>query len=681
MQKEYYGVLCIFIAIYILITAMRCRNRKEAIAGVTGKICLFGVGMVLLYAVTMLTNHRMVMSVCFSLLCVIIEIALLLMLDYTLQLAGYGQMKRWQKTIGGVMVAINSIFLLSNPWTGEIIKYDEITYHGDLYLEIVPEGWFLVHFGFSYIIVLAVLFLIGCRCRRIPFVYSGRYWMEAFVLLLVSMFNLLFLFSKVILDISYVLFGMITIVIYWITFEYRPKLFVRAYARYLLMDKLQEPVVLFDINDRLADFNKEAAEKFELTSKDLDVMTRKHFVEDILQLTYQQNVEECRDREVVYQKEYAEYVYCVRGRKLYSRRGLDMGSLYAFYDITKQKMMYSALEKASMYHMLTSFYSSRTFYQKLAEQDKERMETVVAVCKITNLKLLNVVYGRKAGDKVIQIMSEELRKVLPEDALVAVTEESRVLIATNSVTEAQLGMYLTTAARKVKKNAMTSMPVYLVFGVARRENTAVASEEYIKYAELDLLLQVGKEELEQRRLMTKAMTRDYFANGYESEEHVKRITGYAIAMAEKLGLSEMEKKKLELLCCYHDIGRWKTREEVWGRAATITRDEFDIMKLHSVTGYQIVSELEIEFDISELVLYHHENFDGSGYPYGLRGEQIPLLVRIFAIVDSYDVMVNEQRYKEAVTKEEACAELKAKAGVQFDPALVTLFEQCLRESK
>jgi len=152
-------------------------------------------------------------------------------------------------------------------------------------------------------------------------------------------------------------------------------------------------------------------------------------------------------------------------------------------------------------------------------------------------------------------------------------------------------------------------------------------------------------------------------------------------MADKLSLDTKEKDKLNLLCCYHDIGRVKTREEVWGKPAIITRDELDIVKLHSIAGYQIVSSMQMDYDIANLVLYHHENFDGSGYPYGLSGEEIPLLCRIHAIVDAYDVMINDQLYKGAVSEELALEELRKFAGSQFDPELVSVFEEYLKERK
>jgi len=223
--------------------------------------------------------------------------------------------------------------------------------------------------------------------------------------------------------------------------------------------------------------------------------------------------------------------------------------------------------------------------------------------------------------------------------------------------------------------------VFLNYGISRRKNIAIASVEYIKYAEMDLLLKKGKEGIQQKKLLTMALTEAYFRDEYESMEHVKRITTYTTTMAKRLGLPEEDLARLELLCVYHDIGMVKTRPEIWFKEGMITADEHELIKLHPITGFQIVSELELDYDISGLILCHHENYDGSGYPYGLAGEEIPVLARILAIADIYDIMVHDQRYKEAVTEELALKELHNHAGTQFDPALVVLFEECLKESK
>lgn len=456
---------------------------------------------------------------------------------------------------------------------------------------------------------------------------------------------------------------------------------IRKRARYLLADTLREPVVLFDKKNLLADYNKEAAEKFGLSDKNINVMTREYFETHILQLTYEEDPNPKINREVVVDKEYASISYHFTVQPIQSTRKGFIGRVYAFQDITKQKLMYNALENMSAYDQLTGFYTSRVFANKLTELNKIPEEFIVAICNIAGLKLIDAFYGREVCNGLIQKMSEELRDVLPEDALVCYAAEDSTVIVARGITEEQMNLYLSTAARKLKKRGLYKVPVFLNFGIARRENTAVDIEEYVKYAEMDLLIKKGKDGTSQKREMTMALTEEFFHNEYESMEHVERIKALAEGFAAYLKLTEKEKEKLLLLCTYHDIGRVKAREEIWSRAQIITRDELDVVKLHSITGYQIISCMTLSQNIADLILYHHENYDGSGYPYGVSGEEIPFLARLFALIDSYDVMINDQLYKGAVPEKLALEELHKKAGTQFDPVLVNAFDAYLKERK
>ena len=456
---------------------------------------------------------------------------------------------------------------------------------------------------------------------------------------------------------------------------------LRKRARYLLADTLHEPVLFFDKKNLLADFNKEAAEKFGLCNKNINVMTREYFETSVLQQTYEEEPNPNINREVELQKDYATISYHFTVQPIQSTLKGFLGRVYSFQDISKQKMMYNALEKMSVYDQLTGFYTGRIYGNKLAELNKTPDEYVVAICNIAGLKLINAFYDRETCNNIIQKMSEELRNVLPEDALICYAAEDFTVIVAKGITEHQMNLYLSTAARKLKKRALDAVPVFMDFGIARRENATVDIEEYIKYAEMDMLIKKGKECLAQKREMTEALTEEYFRCEYESLEHVERIKALAEGFAAYLELTKKDAEKLQLLCTYHDIGRVKTREEVWNRAGVITSDEHDVVKFHSITGYKIVSRMQLQHDISDLILHHHENYDGSGYPYGVSGEEIPFLARVLAIIDSYDVMINDQLYKGAVSEELALEELRKNAGTQFDPALVNIFETFLKERK
>jgi len=123
----------------------------------------------------------------------------------------------------------------------------------------------------------------------------------------------------------------------------------------------------------------------------------------------------------------------------------------------------------------------------------------------------------------------------------------------------------------------------------------------------------------------------------------------------------------------HDIGKVGVPDSILLKPGKLNDIEWETMKSHSEIGYKILSTSNTTAEIGKFVLHHHERWDGKGYPDGLKGENIPIISRIIAIADSYDVMVNERPYKTAMKKKDAVAELRRCAGTQFDPNLVESF--------
>lgn len=144
-------------------------------------------------------------------------------------------------------------------------------------------------------------------------------------------------------------------------------------------------------------------------------------------------------------------------------------------------------------------------------------------------------------------------------------------------------------------------------------------------------------------------------------------------MAEKLNLSESKINKLTLVAKLHDIGKTIVPEKILNKKGKLTAEEWKQIEAHPAVGHRILNATEEFSHISEGVLSHHERWDGKGYPRELEGDEIPLLARIIAIVDAYDVMTTKQVYKEAISKEQALAEIKRNAGTQFDPKLADIF--------
>ena len=130
---------------------------------------------------------------------------------------------------------------------------------------------------------------------------------------------------------------------------------------------------------------------------------------------------------------------------------------------------------------------------------------------------------------------------------------------------------------------------------------------------------------------------------------------------------------LKLLALLHDTGKLGIPDEILLKPGSLNAQEWEVMKTHSEKGYHIASSIPEIISIAQAILHHHEHWDGKGYPYGLHGEDIPLLSRMISIVDAFDVMTHDRPYHHAITPDEALEEIRSCAGSQFDPELAEVF--------
>jgi putative nucleotidyltransferase with HDIG domain len=165
-----------------------------------------------------------------------------------------------------------------------------------------------------------------------------------------------------------------------------------------------------------------------------------------------------------------------------------------------------------------------------------------------------------------------------------------------------------------------------------------------------------------------------------TEGHCDRLGQLAIGTGEKLGLGGQSLIDISYAAYLHDIGKVRVPDEILGKEDRLTDEEWEEMKRHPEYGAEILREKAFLVGAAEIVKAHHERYDGSGYPAGLKGEGIPIGARIIAVVDTYDAMTSARPYKPSLSKEEAIAELRANAGGQFDPDVVQAFIVVLGEN-
>lgn len=159
-------------------------------------------------------------------------------------------------------------------------------------------------------------------------------------------------------------------------------------------------------------------------------------------------------------------------------------------------------------------------------------------------------------------------------------------------------------------------------------------------------------------------------------QHSGRVQKYCLQLAITLKLSKDQLEDLYFASAFHDVGKINIPENILNKPGKLTKEEFDIIKRHSYDGYVMVKDLYYT-NISEIILQHHERLDGSGYPYGLKEDDIMLEAKIIGIVDTFDAMTSDRPYRKGLAATVAMAELKRLSGIHYDAHLVDLFERAL----
>jgi putative nucleotidyltransferase with HDIG domain len=158
-------------------------------------------------------------------------------------------------------------------------------------------------------------------------------------------------------------------------------------------------------------------------------------------------------------------------------------------------------------------------------------------------------------------------------------------------------------------------------------------------------------------------------------EHLQRVRIYAMELAKELGLSVDETEALQAASVLHDIGKLAVPEHIISKPGKLTPEEFDKMKIHPIVGAEILEQVHFPYPVVPIVRAHHEKWDGSGYPYGLSGEAIPIGARILAAVDCLDALASDRQYRKALPLDDAMAKVASEAGTSFDPKVVAILKR------
>lgn len=216
-----------------------------------------------------------------------------------------------------------------------------------------------------------------------------------------------------------------------------------------------------------------------------------------------------------------------------------------------------------------------------------------------------------------------------------------------------------------KNDKLEQLPLFIesaVKSIDQMRTIKNINEELLKSKEK--LEKAYLESIETLRFTVEA--KDNYTRG-----HSDRVSEYSVLIGKKLGLPSKDLETLKIGGLFHDIGKIGISDSILLKNGKLTNKEYDEIKSHPIIGKNILSNAAIFQDIIPIVLYHHERYDGKGYPYGLSDKDIPLLARIVAVADAFDAMTSRRSYRNELDIEYVKEELKNKTGTQFDPVVAT----------
>ncbi len=343
-------------------------------------------------------------------------------------------------------------------------------------------------------------------------------------------------------------------------------------------------------------------------------------------------------------------------------------------DITRRKSAEAELRHKSYHDSLTGLYNRSFLETEMKRLDTSRQLPLgVIMLDINGLKLINDSYGHQVGDEMLQMAADVLRESCRQEDIIARWGGDEFVILLPATQEQALKKI----SERIRSNARTAsshaLPLSIALGTASKTRKTHKLSDVLNLAEDRMYKQKLSKTQSHKNAVVLSFLNALSEKSFETHEHTERMEAYGVKLSRKIGLTEFQLDQLRLLINLHDIGKINLPEKILTKQGPLTDEEWQLMKKHPETGYRIATATEDFSHVAAEILAHHEHWDGSGYPQGLKGDEIPLLSRICAIVDAYEVMLNGRPYKKAMSKEEIIQEFKHSAGKQFDPELTAHF--------
>ncbi|MGM0425325.1 MAG: PAS domain S-box protein [Thermodesulfobacteriota bacterium] len=452
-----------------------------------------------------------------------------------------------------------------------------------------------------------------------------------------------------------------------------------------IFENSADSIAIVDSQGRFIRWNKRAADMFGYSFQE---MQGKHFSEfyadadklsELLRLLGEQDF--VHDYQVQFiNKDNTVRPCSVSISKIHDEDSQPMGSISIVKDLTEWERAQKKLEEMSLYDSLTSLYNRFLFEEEMQRLGDSRHAPIgIIVCDIDGLKLINDTLGHNMGDELLQKSAEILRYCFRRSDILARIggDEFAVLLPKSEESVVQDCCQRIKTRVEEYNQQDPELRLSISIGYAVSKGPQVDMQELFKLADDAMYKEKLQQSSKSRDATFQVLLRTLEARDYIAEGHPERLQSHVSNMAEALGLAEEQLKNLQLLAHFHDLGKVGISDRILFKPEALSAAEFQEMQRHCEIGHRIALSTSYLAHIGDLILKHHEWWNGQGYPLGLKGEEIPVECRILAIADAFDTMTHDRPYRYAMSRDQALQELRRGAGSQFDPDLVERFLQII----
>jgi diguanylate cyclase (GGDEF)-like protein/PAS domain S-box-containing protein/putative nucleotidyltransferase with HDIG domain len=351
-----------------------------------------------------------------------------------------------------------------------------------------------------------------------------------------------------------------------------------------------------------------------------------------------------------------------------------IGVVIVFRDYTEKWERLKRIEHLSFHDEITELYNRRFYEEELKRMDTKRnLPLSLIMGDVNGLKLINDSFGHEAGDVLLRKAANAISKGCRIDDIAARLGGDEFIIVLPNTNAADSAKVIERIQSYIKMERVNGLEISISFGTETKVDMSQDINNIFKNTEDHMYRHKIYESSSMRKGTIDLITNTLFAKNGRELIHSKNVSKLAETLAEKMGFSKDDINLMRLAGLMHDIGKIGIPDKILNKDGKLTADEYAEIKKHPEIGYRILGSVNDFSEISEYVLEHHEKWDGTGYPQGLKGEEIKTEARMITICDAFDAMSTLRTYRDILSQADAINELRRCSGTQFDPEIVESF--------